>query len=148
MMKTRLELRALRAEDLPAICELSAQLGYPTSLESMQKRLARILERPEQALFVAARGGHVAGWVHAEAQHPLESDPYVEIVGLVVAEADRRCGVGSALVDRVRHWALELSYPALRVRSNVRRDEAHEFYPALGFQLVKTQHTYALDLAR
>jgi ribosomal protein S18 acetylase RimI-like enzyme len=147
-MKTRLEVRALCEQDLPAICELSAQLGYPTALGAMQQRFARLLERPKQALFVAARGGHVAGWVHAEPQHPLESDPYVEIVGLVVAEADRRCGVGSALVDRVRDWARELSYAILRVRSNVERDEAHEFYPALGFQLVKTQHTYALDLAR
>ena len=36
----------------------------------------------------------------------------------------------------------------LRVRSNVVRDEAHRFYPALGFNLAKTQACYDTELPR
>ena len=83
--KTSLDVRAMRSEDLPRVCELASQLGYPASLDSMRERFARVFERPEQGLFVATREAHVAGWLHAAAAYPLESEPYVELVSLVVA---------------------------------------------------------------
>ncbi len=138
----------MRVDDLPGVRDLALQLGYGAPLERLQARFARILQRPEQALFVATRGGQVAGWLHAQSQHPLESDPYVEITGLVVAEDARRRGLGRALVERARSWALDLGYTALGVSSNVQRLEAHRFYPALGFRITKTQHTYTLEASR
>jgi GNAT superfamily N-acetyltransferase len=68
------------------------------------------------------------------------------ITGLVVAQDARRSGLGRALVERAKGWAIEHGYSCLRVRSNVVRDEAHKFYPALGFRLTKTSHNYEIEV--
>jgi ribosomal protein S18 acetylase RimI-like enzyme len=143
-MGEKVSVRALREDDLVWASDLTSQLGYSGTVDQLRARLQRILGRPEQALFVGERAGIVAGWLHAQAQHPFESEPFVEITGLVVAAEHRRAGVGRALVERAYHWAGELGYARLLVRSNVQRDESHPFYRSLGFRLRKTQHAYEL----
>ena len=145
-MLSGLLVRALREDDLDRAASLTAQLGYAASVEQLRARLACILGRPEHALFAADRAGSVAGWLHAQAQHRFESDPFVEITGLVVADDTRRSGVGRVLVGAVETWARALGYTHLQVRSDIRRPESHAFYRALGFSLKKTQHNYALNL--
>lgn len=148
-MQNRVELRETREmmpSDLPRVTELAGVLGYPCTLDVMRKRFARVLAQPEQGIFVAAHGAAVVGWVHARANHSLESEPDVEIVGLVVDGAARRAGVGRALVERAAAWAREHGSARLRVRSNVIRPESHAFYAAIGFVVHKTQHCYALAL--
>jgi len=105
-----------------------------------------LARRSEEALLVAELHGQVAGWVHARPQLLLESPPFIEIVALVVDPEARRTGVGRALVADVTRWAQQAHFNLVRVRSNVRRQESHQFYPALGFKLVKTQHAYVLEL--
>jgi GNAT superfamily N-acetyltransferase len=126
--------------DLPRICELNEQLGYTGSLDEMRARFDAIARRPEQGTFVAETAGVVSGWLHAQAQHTLETGSYVEIVGLIVSAAARRHGIGRRLIAHVDCWARELGYPRLRVRTSVLREGAHEFYEALGFRWTKTQH--------
>jgi GNAT superfamily N-acetyltransferase len=143
-----ISVRDLGDGDLEGACELMTQLGYPGTLDRLRARLERIRRRPEQAIFVAERDGALGGWLHAQAQHAFESDPFVEITGLVVGREHRRAGVGRALVDHTCRWARELGYDRLRVRSNVQREESHPFYLSLGFRLQKTQHAYDLALER
>lgn len=133
-------------DDLGRVSELSAQLGYPVSVDVLAGRFARIADDGEQGLFVAEDAGRTVGWVHVHRQLLLESEPYAEIGGLVVDEHSRRRGAGRALVWAARRWAAEHQVERLRVRSNVNREEAHQFYPALGFALLKTQHSYELRL--
>ncbi len=133
-------------DDLPAVAALSAQLGYPVSPEALRARFDRIGTSGADALFTAEDDEGVLGWLHVGVHHSLESDPLALIYGLVVDERARRRGAGRSLVARAETWAREHGYARLRVRSNVARGEAHRFYPALGYRLVKTQHSYELVL--
>ncbi len=143
---TKLLVRAILPRDSDAVAGLSAQLGYPATTGDIQQRLASIQGNPQHGVFVAEQDGVVAGWIHVQGQLSLESGPCAEITGLVVDPGCRRGGVGRALVEQALRWAAAQQLARVRVRSNVTRVESHVFYPALGFALKKTQHTYELVL--
>ena len=138
-MKTR---KATRADSL-AIAELTTQLGYPVDVLETEKRLAQILAKDDNAVYVALDGaGTIIGWIQAHTSCFLESGLRVEIVGLIVADKARRQGVGRILVQCVEEWTRESGAKVIVVRSNSKRIESHLFYPALGFQPTKNQQVY------
>lgn len=139
-------VRGMHKSDLHRVCELSVQLGYSISTDNAEDRFLRIDNAPGHVLFVADKDERVIGWIHVFSQWLIESEPYAEIGGLVVDHAARRMGVGRVLVLEARRWALEQGLKRIRVRSNVLRQEAHQFYPALGFVWLKTQHNYELQI--
>ena len=137
--------------DAVGIARLSGQLGYPADAETMRQRLARIGARADHAVFVAERPGAAPtplGWVHAACGISLESGLSVELLGLVVDGAARRCGVGRELVAAAERWSRERGVARMVVRSNVVRREAHAFYPTLEYTLRKTQRVYVKTLTR
>lgn len=143
-MKRTCEIRPMESGDLPRVSELSAQLGYPVSVQALERRFLRMAAHSEQALLVAQSGAQIVGWIHVHPQLLLEADAFAEIGGLVVDQQARRTGAGRALVAAAQRWAQEHGFERIRVRSNINREEAHDFYPALGFVRLKTQHTYEL----
>lgn len=52
--------------DVAALARLVTELGYPTSVEQMSQRMARI-KRNDFATFVAEAAGHVVGMIGAYA---------------------------------------------------------------------------------
>jgi len=144
------ELRIRRAEsgDAEAIARLSGELGYPAQARAVSARLALLASRADEAVLVAEEreGGAIAGWIQISEVRSLESEPWAEIRGLVVGRCFRRWGTGRALVENAERWARERELCALRVRTNVLREEARRFYPAVGFRLVKTQDTWTKSL--
>jgi GNAT superfamily N-acetyltransferase len=109
----------------------------------MAARFRDLAGDPDTAVLVAEGSDRaVAGWIHVCGRRSLESDPHAEIAGLVVDGARRRQGIGRRLVEAAEDWARGRGYARLRVRSNVARDVAHEFYGGLGFARVKSQHVY------
>lgn len=140
-------VRPAAAEDAEALARLSGELGYPSSREDVDRRLAQILPDPEHAVFVAETRGdrealRIAGWIHAAVMRTVESDRNVEICGLVVEDSRRGCGVGQRLVAEAERWARGLGLPTLIVRSNVIRERAHAFYRRLGYEVVKSQRVF------
>ncbi len=138
-------VRFMTTNDLPAVAALSGQLGYPVAAATLETRFER-LAATSDALLVAEDERGVVGWLHVGSHMSLEAEPLAIIYGLVVDERARRHGAGRALVERAEAWARERGIPRIRVRSSVSRSESHEFYPALGFRRVKTQHCYELAL--
>jgi GNAT superfamily N-acetyltransferase len=138
----------MEERDLAAVADLAEQLGYaqvadPGDAATLPARFARIgAAQQSAALLVADRGGQAVAWMHIHEQLRLEQPAYVEIVALVVHRECRRMGLGAALVERAAEWARARGFDRLRVRSNAVRKEAHDFYPALGFTLKKTQRSY------
>lgn len=141
-----MHIRRATAGDAEAIARLTTELGYPTSADEIEARLVALLARDNQFVAVAERSQGVVGWVAAEERLLLESGSRVELVGLVVATAERRAGVGKGLVLEAEAWARERGHKTILVRSNVIRVEAHPFYASLGYTLKKTQHAYSKEL--
>jgi GNAT superfamily N-acetyltransferase len=125
--------------DVDRVAALTTQLGYPSTAEQIACRFSRVDGQPQQIVFVADDAGTAIGWLHVAVHPYLESDPFAEILGLVVAEGHRDRGIGRALVSAAESWARALGCATMRVRSRVARERAHAFYEREGFQRVKTQ---------
>ena len=109
----------------------------------MVQRLRELDDASQFIIVVELTDGPLlGGWLHAAERRSLETGFRVEIAGLVVDAACRRQGVGAALVAAAEVWARSRRAPGVVVRSNAARIESHEFYPALGYERLKTQHQY------
>jgi GNAT superfamily N-acetyltransferase len=136
-------IRPCRLSDAEAAAALSTELGYPTTTEQAHARLEWLLPQGDHALLAAEVDGRMVGWLHVHAARTLESEPFAELAGLVVAAAHRGAGIGKTLVEAALGWAAEHQLATVRVRSNVVRAAAHRFYEARGFQRLKTQAVFA-----
>jgi len=143
-----LAVRCATEGDAVAMARLSDELGYPVEVEVMRARICAVTASTADLLVVAAEasGGEAVGWLQAHSAHLVESGFRVEIVGLIVAPAARRTGIGRLLVAAAERWAMSIRAEAIVVRSNIQRAESHTFYPALGFRATKTQHVYRKSL--
>ncbi len=129
--------------DVAELARLTSQLGYPVSPDLMRTRLARMQGREDVCFLVAeAASGELRGWIHGFLCQLPESDYRVEIGGLVVDEARRRCGIGRRLVAAVAAWAARRGAAEISVRCREDRMEAHRFYERLSFRPVKTQRVF------
>lgn len=136
-------IRPATTEDVEAIAILSHQLGYPVSTIIVEQRLHQILSDSSHIIYVATGlDNRAIAWIHAYARHSLLIDFHAEIGGLVVAESDRRTGIGRQLLDRVESWAKARGCQSLLVRSNIVRPAAHRFYQKYGFSQVKTSFVF------
>lgn len=139
--------RAMAIEDAAAVADLSGQLGYPSTRDQIARRFRALEPMRDSAIIVAETDeGKLAGWAHVIGRTLLESDPFAELMGLVVDTALRRRGVGRILVTAAERWATEHGYTSLHVRSNMLRAEARSFYERLGYSIVKTQNVFVKAL--
>jgi GNAT superfamily N-acetyltransferase len=141
-------IRKATVSDARQITELSGELGYPAEERDIGRRLESLASRDDQLVIVATTDDRIDGWLQAQLTEALESGLRVEIVGLVVAKRSRRRGVGRELVAAAEKWTVEKQVESTVVRSNQQRIESHEFYPALGFALSKTQKVYRKLVAK
>jgi GNAT superfamily N-acetyltransferase len=142
-MMAAMVVRAMEAGDAEDVARLCGQLDYPSTAEQVAGRFSRITaSQSDDAIFVACVDGRAVGWIHLLMRALLETEPYVEVGGLVVDEGLRGHGIGRALMNRAEAWARERGCARVRLRSNVRRTGAHEFYRALGYSVLKTQYAF------
>jgi GNAT superfamily N-acetyltransferase len=140
-------IRTARESDSAGIADLATQLGYPVRAAEIRTRLQTLLPSPADVVLVAeTEGSELAGWLHGTVSQPLESGPRAEITGLVVAASWQRRGVGRALLQHLEQWAGRQGVSQVVVRCQTRRQEAHEFYAALGYQPAKTQTVFRKPL--
>lgn len=136
-------IRPIAETDAHAVADLSTQLGYPSTADQVRARLARLGRAVDHAVLVAAADGPALGWIHLGATQSLESEPFAELLGLVVDQHHRGQRIGERLVLEGLAWARRCGFAEMRVRTNVVRADAHRFYERLGFKLVKTQKVFA-----
>jgi GNAT superfamily N-acetyltransferase len=148
MRQGHLKVRKARDADIDVLLALSEQLGYPAAREDFQKRFSVLSQDDNHVVFVAeAEDQAVVGWVHVLSRVLLVSEPMAEIGGLVVDEKNRGKGIGRVLLAAAEKWVKSKNISTMVVRSNVIRQEAHEFYPKMGFTHVKSQHVYKKGVA-
>jgi GNAT superfamily N-acetyltransferase len=124
-------------QDAEAIAHLVLDMGYSVAAETIRQRMIALPDN--HALFVAAIGPEVCGWVHLVHSHSLISGPRVEIGGLAVAERHQRRGIGGILLQQAELWTLKRGVDLVYLRSGTERQAAHDFYRKHGYQQLKSQ---------
>jgi GNAT superfamily N-acetyltransferase/heme-degrading monooxygenase HmoA len=139
-------VREMIPADAAAVAVLSSQLGYEAAEAAITRRFASLANDPDSLVLVAERDRELVGWVHVLVQRRIEVDPFAEIGGLVVDERARGAGIGAALLAAAEAWARARALPAVRVRSNTIRGDAHRFYRREGYAVLKTQVNFHKSL--
>ncbi len=141
-----LTIRAIEADDVPALANLLGQLGYLISLKELTQRVYLISHGKESTLLVATNDDTIVGCVQAMIDRRLAEGSYGEVVSLVVDEAERGQGIGKKLVKAAEAWVMSKGYNRMRVRSNAKRDNAHRFFKRFGFTEIKSQKIFTKSL--
>jgi len=141
-MDGTIQIRAATMKEAPQITELSIQLGYPLTVQDTITNIAAIDKSNYDMAYVAVMNNQVVGWIHVFYTMRLETGPFCEIGGLVVAASARGKGIGSQLVEKAKKWAAERNINKLKVRCQVKRTEAHAFYEKNGFVEKKVQKVF------
>ena len=136
-------IRQAETQDAAPFSVLSAELGYPATEQELTDRLTLLIPKEDHLVLAAELNGKVLGWLHAFAAFRVESQPFVEIGGLVVSQSDRGHGIGRKLVHEASKWAHMKGVLKIRVRSNVVRKETHDFYIHIGFEQLKAQMVFS-----
>ncbi|MFT3951873.1 MAG: GNAT family N-acetyltransferase [Oscillospiraceae bacterium] len=134
MMMAEIMVREATPTDVVQLCDLNlTALGYEFSLDSTAERIAYVLKKPGNKIFVAEYDGIVAGYLHAEDYDTLYCEPLKNILGLAVSGAYRRCGIGRTLINACEEWAAATGAAGVRLTSGMSRTGAHKFYEACGY---------------
>lgn len=142
----KFSIRNAEIKDSKSIAELSNQLGYKSENIIIQKRLAEILGNNDNCVFVALENKKIVGWIHGFYSRRVESDPFIEIGGLVVDTSYRKKGIGKLLVEEINNWSHSKKCEKIRVRCNTVRTETHTFYLKIGFEINKEQKIFDKSL--
>ncbi|PZR76779.1 MAG: GNAT family N-acetyltransferase [Chthoniobacterales bacterium] len=133
--------RRATKDDAAAIAALAEELGYSSSAREINSRLRKLTDS-DLILVAVDDDNRLLGFIQGHTLCVIEAGFRVEILGLVVSSRARRAGLGKRLVAEVEDWARTSGAEAVLVRSNTKRVESHLFYPALGYQTIKTQSVY------
>ena len=139
-------LRKIELADAEEIAGLTSQLGYSIPPHEMLKNIKAIVEHMDCDAFVAVHEKQVIGWIGVAYRIQIESLPFCEINGLVVHEQHRGQGIGKMLIEKAKSWTIKKKCDHLRLRTNVKRHDAHKFYSALGFDEIKQQKVFEIKL--
>jgi len=131
--------RGVAVRDIPDIFRLCHQLGYEPRQIGFGDQIADIIERPGNAIFVAADTEDTAvGFIHVYIRYAVEIKACAQIQALVVACTARRQGAAELLVGAAEEWARAEGLQWLSLYCSSYRDSAHDFYEAQGFDAVTT----------
>jgi len=140
-----MNLRNAEIYDVQSLVILCRQLGYETSFEEIKFRLKEIESRlGHDILVVENSDGVVVGWIQVVEVVPLESTAYAEITGLVVDLHVRGSGIGKRLLTAAKSWADSRNLDRVILRSQIKRQRAHNFYEKNQFVKSKTSHMFEL----
>lgn len=130
-----LTLRPATEADAEAIASLLTQLGYPGTADEARARIRASEGVGSREVTVAVRDGVVAGLAVGEIAATFHRPgPVARLALLVTDESVRGQGVGTALVRWFEQWARERGATRATLESALRREEAHAFYRARGWE--------------
>ncbi|HEX9947134.1 MAG TPA: GNAT family N-acetyltransferase [Allosphingosinicella sp.] len=138
-----LSVRPARPADSEAIAGLVTGLGFEAGADDIASRLAA-MKKAGEAPLVAEQGAviGVLTWHVTPVLH--RPHPVGRITMMVVADGERRRGVGRALVEAACARLLSKGCGLVEVTTNVDLSGAHGFYRRLGFE--RTSYRFAKEL--
>jgi PhnO protein len=141
-----LAIRPLSISDAEAVAILNHQLGYPSSVADLLPRIEQLLHSSERAAFAGILESRFIGWIDVAIERHLQSSDTAVIGGLVVHEDVRGRGIGRRLCQAAEDWARGRGISIVRVRSQIKREDAHRFYLQDGYEQVKISAVFEKKL--
>jgi ribosomal protein S18 acetylase RimI-like enzyme len=138
-MGSNYKVREANVEDAAEICGLASELAETVGDEAptekaTRARLEELLDEPRARVLVAENEARIVGgvsfWIKPDLAH---GDTVVEVPMLVVAEDQRRTGVGKLLMEEVRNVASDNGASQIELVATRANVTAREFYHSLGF---------------
>lgn len=134
------DIRACQIEDYHAIYELNCnEMGYEYPIDSTKEKLSILIKSPKDKILVATVSGNVVGYIHANDYDVIYAPHMKNIMGIAVAKAFKKQGIGKALLQEIEAWARETGACGIRLVSGQTRIGAHAFYRCCGFEGGKQQ---------
>lgn len=133
-------VRPARPGDADQVAELLGVLGYPSDVATTRALLQRAAASADDEVLVATAAAdpdRVLGFVAVQVGIMFtELSSYARLTAVVVGPQARRRGIGRALVRAAEELARARGCAFVELTSGVRpgRQDAHAFYPALGYQ--------------
>lgn len=139
----KLSIREAKPKDSEAVARLIVALGYDVTAAEVKRRLAALKKAGHPALV--AERGEIAGLLTTYMTQVLHRPrPVGRVTMMVVAEALRGRGIGTALVAEAEKRLAAKGCGLVEVTSNARRLRAHAFYERLGYE--RTSYRFAKTL--
>lgn len=141
-----INIREINVTDYKDIYLLNEELGYVYSVEKVKERINYILTNTKDIILVAERNDEIIGYIHGSPYELLYSDSLINILGFVVKEKHRNCGVGNLLIRKLEQWAKGQGFHGIRLTSGYNRLNAHRFYEMHGYINKKMQKNFIKSL--
>jgi N-acetylglutamate synthase-like GNAT family acetyltransferase len=135
-------MREAKEKDIPRILELYQQLSLSpgtykkASVEECKRVFKKMGQVPDYSLLVAEEDGEVVGTtvlaILPGFAHGTSSFAVIEYV--VVDEKVRNKGIGHQMMQYCMAKARESGCYKIMLTSDIRREQAHQFYRSLGFE--------------
>lgn len=131
-------IREAKLEDCNAIRDLLDQLGYPKSVEIIEKKLVQLLQTGWDEIFVYEVNEQVLAFItlHYSVQLAYDKD-FCEIGYFVVDQDARSQQIGNELESFACRRANERGCGDIFVYSSLKRKDAHRFYERQGYNQIE-----------
>ncbi len=130
-------IRHATIDDTPKLLPLLSELGYPATLEDLNRRFLKFIKNPGYGVAVCEMSEEITGFIAWTTTDLLISDATrFSIVGIVVSTNHRNMGIGNKLMKFVEDIARQHSPAIIDLTSGLRRAQegTHEFYKRIGYQ--------------
>lgn len=133
-----IQIRQYTSSDLESLTELMTDLGSPSTIDDMGKRMIQIESNPHYYTFVATLDDKVVGMMGARLNMAYTGNRLkTQISALVTKKEYQGQGIGKALISHIEEWARSRGSDFLYLTSGIKkeREDAHEFYKKNGFEI-------------
>ncbi len=143
--------REATKSDLPQIIGLLSQLSLrgesDTPLKKAESIFKKIRRYPFYKIYVTVLDEQIVGVFELLIMDNLAhlGMPSAIIEDVVVAAEHRRRGIGKVMMNYAMNVCREMGCYKITLSSNLKREEAHDFYESLGFQ--KHGFSFYVELA-
>jgi GNAT superfamily N-acetyltransferase len=138
-------IRDAQPQDVPVLCRLLDQLGYPLPEEVVRRRCEQVLATAGHRILVAQLDGRVVGMLHVFERPALEKPPEAVVQSLVIDSDHRGKGIGAVLMRAAEAWAQGRGLASTALYTRVDRSASRAFYERLGYRLKATSHLMVRD---
>ncbi|GMK41321.1 N-acetyltransferase [Paenibacillus sp. CCS19] len=131
-------IRLYEPSDLAAVADLMGDLGYPSTIADMERRMNVMASNPFCHTFVAEQDGQAVGMIGIRISTNYEVDDVVTYISALVVKSNYRGqGIGKQLIRFAEDWSIHNGSNVLYLTSGIKeeRKAAHAFYQSLGFEI-------------